>query len=85
MVFNYQKYKDAMMDRGFIDDIHKYLGDKIGRRFFIIAPAASVQFLEDYIEKARQDILSSASPIPSLKKSITVALPRLNSLSARWM
>ncbi|MDP2753526.1 MAG: site-specific DNA-methyltransferase [Nitrospirota bacterium] len=53
MVFNYQKYKNAMMDRGFIDDLHKYLGDKIGRRFFIIAPAASVQFLEDYIEKGK--------------------------------
>lgn len=42
-----------MMDRGFIDDLHKYLRDKIGRRFFIIAPAASVQFLEDYIEKGK--------------------------------
>ena len=51
MVFNYQKHKDAGLDRGFIDDLHKYLGDKIGKRFFIIAPAASVQFLEDYIEK----------------------------------
>ena len=53
LVFNYQKYKDAMMDRGFIDDLHRYLGDKIGRRFFIIAPAASAQFLEDYIEKGK--------------------------------
>lgn len=53
LVFNYQKYKHALMDRGFIDDLHKYLGDKIGRRFFIIAPAASVQFLEDYIEKGK--------------------------------
>lgn len=53
IVFNYQKHKDAVMDRGFIDDLHKYLGDKIGRRFFIIAPAASVQFLEDYIEKGK--------------------------------
>jgi site-specific DNA-methyltransferase (adenine-specific)/adenine-specific DNA-methyltransferase len=41
------------MDRGFIDDLHKYLGNKIGRRFFIIAPAASVQFLEDYVEKGK--------------------------------
>ncbi len=40
-------------DRGFIDDLHKCLEDKIGRRFFIIAPAASVQFLEDYIEKGK--------------------------------
>jgi len=53
LVFNYQEHKNAMMDRGFIDDLHKYLGDKIGRRLFIIAPAASVQFLEDYIEKGK--------------------------------
>ena len=53
MVFNYQKHKDAVLGRGFIDDLHKYLGDKIGRRFFIIAPAASVQFLEDYIERGK--------------------------------
>ena len=51
LVFNYQRYKDAVLDRGFIDDIHSILGNKIGRRFFIIAPAASVAFLEDYIEK----------------------------------
>lgn len=53
LVFDYQKYKDAVMDRGFIDDLHKYLGNKIGKRFFIIAPAASVQFFEDYIEKGK--------------------------------
>lgn len=53
MVFNYQKHPNAVMDRGFIDDLHKYLGDKIGSRFFIIAPAASVMFLEDYIEKGK--------------------------------
>ena len=51
LVFNYQKYKDAVLDRGFIDDLHSILGDKIGQRFFIIAPAASVAFLEDYIER----------------------------------
>jgi len=53
MVYNYQKHKDAVLDRGFIDDLHRHLGDKIGRRFFIIAPAASVKFLEDYIEKGK--------------------------------
>lgn len=51
LVFNYKKYEDAVLDRGFIDDLHSILGDRIGRRFFIVAPAASVMFLEDYIEK----------------------------------
>lgn len=53
LVFNYQKHKDAVVGREFIDDLHINLGEKIGRRFFIIAPAASVRFLEDYIEKGK--------------------------------
>ena len=53
MVFNYQKHPNAVMDRGFIEDLHKYLGRKIGKRFFIIAPAVSVQFIEDYLEKGK--------------------------------
>jgi len=53
MVFNYKKHEDVILDRGFIDDLHKILGDKVGYRFFIITPAASVTFLEDYIEKGK--------------------------------
>jgi site-specific DNA-methyltransferase (adenine-specific)/adenine-specific DNA-methyltransferase len=51
LVFNFQKHREAVLDRAFIDDLHKFLGDKIGRRFFIIAPFASVSFLEDYVER----------------------------------
>lgn len=53
MVFNYKKHKDVILDRGFIDDLHKILGNKVGCKFFIIAPAASVMFFEDYIEKGK--------------------------------
>ena len=53
MVFNYKKHEDVILDREFIDDLHKILGDKVGYRFFIIAPAASVMFFEDYIEKGK--------------------------------
>lgn len=53
MVFNYKKHKDVILDRGFIDDLHKILGDKVGYKFFIIIPAASVMFFEDYIEKGK--------------------------------
>ena len=55
LIFNYQEYKNknVVLDRGFVDDLHKILGNKIGYRFFIIAPAASVAFLEDYIEKGK--------------------------------
>jgi DNA modification methylase len=51
LVFNYQEHPNALMDRGYIDDLHKHLGDKIGRRFFIIAPAGSVAFIQDDIPK----------------------------------
>jgi len=53
MVFNYKKHKNVILDRGFIDDLHKIFGDKIGYKFFIIVPAASVMFFEDYIEKGK--------------------------------
>jgi site-specific DNA-methyltransferase (adenine-specific)/adenine-specific DNA-methyltransferase len=53
MVFNYKKHKDVILDRGFIDDLHEILGDKVGYKFFVIAPAASVMFFEDYIEKGK--------------------------------
>lgn len=55
LVFKWKKNENGkteyVMDRGFIDNLHSILGNKIGKRFFIIAPAASVMFLEDYIEK----------------------------------
>jgi len=53
LVFNYQKHKDVVLDRGFINDLHSALGDKISDKFFIISPAANVKFLEDYIEKGK--------------------------------
>lgn len=55
LVFKWKKNGNGeieyVMDRGFIDNFHSILGDRISKRFFIIAPAASVLFLEDYIEK----------------------------------
>ena len=55
LVFEWKKNGNSkteyVMDRGFIDNLHSILGNRIEKRFFIIAPAASVVFLEDYIEK----------------------------------
>ena len=51
MVFNHEKYKDVVLDYGYIDDLHKNIGAKISNQFFIIAPAGNVDFMEDYIEK----------------------------------
>ena len=50
MIFNYQKHHSAMVDRTFVEQLHAALGKKIRSRFFLIAPAGSVAFLEDYIE-----------------------------------
>lgn len=51
IVFNHEKHKSAVLDYGYIDDLHKYIGGKISDKFFIIAPAGSVDFLEDYVER----------------------------------
>lgn len=51
LVFKWRDGNEIILDRGFIDDLHKAVGKKIGRKFFIIAPASTVVFLEDYIEK----------------------------------
>lgn len=51
IIFNHEKYKKAVLDYGFIDDLHKNLGAKISDKFFIIAPAGNVDFLEDYVER----------------------------------
>jgi len=51
LVFNYQQDGGVVLDYGFIDDLHSMIGAKVGKQFFIIAPAASVMFLEDYIDK----------------------------------
>jgi len=51
LVFKWHDGSEIVLDRGFIDDLHKAVGKKFGRKFFIIAPASTVVFLEDYIEK----------------------------------
>ena len=51
LVFNYQQSGGVILDYGFIDDLHSMIGKKVGKQFFVIAPAASVVFLEDYIDK----------------------------------
>jgi site-specific DNA-methyltransferase (adenine-specific)/adenine-specific DNA-methyltransferase len=53
LVFNHRLGGGVVLDYGFIDDLHSKLRNKVGARFFIVAPAASVNFLEDYVEKGR--------------------------------
>lgn len=51
LVFNHLEDGGVALDYGFIDDLHSMLGNKTSREFFIVAPAASVTFLENYIDK----------------------------------
>jgi site-specific DNA-methyltransferase (adenine-specific)/adenine-specific DNA-methyltransferase len=53
LVFNHRLGGGAVLDYGFIEELHTQLRSRASTRFFIIAPAASVAFLEDYIEKGR--------------------------------
>lgn len=51
LVFNHLRDPNLVLDYGFIDDLDSMIGSKVGREFFIIAPAARVMFLEDYLDK----------------------------------
>lgn len=51
LVFNHLQQGGVVLDYGFVDDLHNQIGGKVGSRFFIIAPAASVTFLEDYLDR----------------------------------
>jgi hypothetical protein len=59
LVFNHTEGEGVVLDYGFIDDLHSQIGSKTSSQFYIIAPAASVVFLEDYIDlnKTRYYIL----------------------------
>jgi site-specific DNA-methyltransferase (adenine-specific)/adenine-specific DNA-methyltransferase len=51
LIFNHMQEGGVILDHGFVDDFHTQIGSHVGTSVFIIAPAASVAFLEDYIEK----------------------------------
>ncbi len=53
LVFDHTQGGGAMLDYGFIEHLHAQIGNKLGSRFFIVAPAASVEFLEDYVDRGR--------------------------------
>lgn len=49
-IFPYWKFRDANVDEEYVEDLHKNIGRKIDERFYIIAPANSVDFITDYYE-----------------------------------
>lgn len=50
LVFNHKLHGGSVLDYEYIDQLHEQIGSKISDKPCIIAPAASVTFLEDYYE-----------------------------------
>jgi site-specific DNA-methyltransferase (adenine-specific)/adenine-specific DNA-methyltransferase len=50
LVFNHQTQPGVRIDEETIRSLHEALGTKIGNRMFIIAPALTFDFQQDYIE-----------------------------------
>jgi len=50
LVFDFQHHDGVVLDEDFIAELHKHLGSRVRREFYIIAPASRVTFLEDYID-----------------------------------
>jgi DNA modification methylase len=50
LVFNFHEKPKVRIDRETIDQIHAAVGNKIGRKFFVIAPRGAFDFQEDYID-----------------------------------
>lgn len=49
LVFNHHENPDTKIDEDAIRSIHRRIGDKIGRSFYIIAPRHTFAFQQDYI------------------------------------
>jgi len=50
LVFNHMKEKGARIDEGTVESLHEALGARVGRKLFIIAPALTFDFQQDYID-----------------------------------
>lgn len=53
LVFDHTLGGGAVLDYGYVDDLHSQLAGRTSSYVFIIAPAASVVFLEDYLDRGR--------------------------------
>ena len=49
LVFNHMKEKGVRIDEDSIESLHEALGTRIGSKLFIIAPALTFDFQQDYI------------------------------------
>lgn len=49
-IFPYWQFKDVSVDENYLKQLHTHLRDRVGERFYIIAPANNVDFISDYHE-----------------------------------
>lgn len=50
IVWQYWKFKNSSIDEEFLHNLHSHIGNKAGKRVYIIAPASYVDFISDYYE-----------------------------------
>lgn len=50
IIWDYQKYSDVVIDVDFLENMHSHIGEKVSRCVYLIAPANSFAFIEDYYE-----------------------------------
>lgn len=62
MVFNHFEHKDAAISEETIQEIHEAVGSRVGSKVFIVAPALTFDFQQDYIE--HNDVRYYALRIP---------------------
>ena len=62
MVFNHFEHKDAAISEETIQEIHEAVGTRVGRKVFIVAPALTFDFQQDYI--THNDVRYYALRIP---------------------
>ena len=53
LIYPYWKFKDSSVDKDYLEDLHSHIGNKIGSRLYIIAPANYVDFISDYYEAGK--------------------------------
>lgn len=50
LVYPYWQFRNASVDEEYLEDLHSHIGNKIGERLYVIAPANYVDFITDYHE-----------------------------------
>ena len=50
IIYDYKKYKNSSIDENYLNDLHKNIGTKVGKRVYIIAPINFVDFVDDFVE-----------------------------------